>query len=300
MAEPKLRVAASGFGGSGYKNPFTGEKVPGVTTALSHLEKKGILQWSIDQVSAYAAVNAESLIERTYEQGFKFLRFYHSRMKSSDFDDPYVDLRNSASGVLNDLAELGTTVHDWIEADLLDLLEPEIVRREQEEMVIAYLEWKADQDIEVRLTEATVFGDGYGGTLDWHLKLNGVETLGDTKTSRATRREHYAQLAALGAADTLAREVPKGTEGAEEYTATKAGKKSTSYWVPDVIPPFSRYGILHLRPNDYDAQGNFVPAFCEFKPVSQEKIEAGFRLFRASLAACNAGAEFKALEKEEQ
>jgi hypothetical protein len=65
MADPKLRIKASGYGGSGYYNPFTQERVIGVTTALGVLEKPGIPQWVADNTAAYAIANVDRLMQRS-------------------------------------------------------------------------------------------------------------------------------------------------------------------------------------------------------------------------------------------
>lgn len=286
MTAPKLTVAASGYGGRGYVDIWRDDaRLPGVTTVLNALDKPGVLQWSVDQVAAYAALNADLLLTKTEEQAFGMLRFYHNRVKESDFDDPMVDLRNAHTGVLHDLSQLGTLVHEWIEADLNDWLEPEIVRAEQEEMIVAYLEWKQDQDIVVHATEATLFGDGYAGTADAFLTVNGTPMIVDTKTSRAVRETHYAQLAALGECKFWAREVPEGTEGAVGFKPRKADKEFSSWWVKDSIPTFMEYAVLQVRPDDYDSRGVFVPAFAKLHRVPGAAIEAGWGLFEGALKA---------------
>lgn len=301
--DPKLRVAASGYSGSGYRVPTRlGEDgkpllVPGVTTVLGALDRPGVLQWSIDNTAAYAVANVDALLNRTEEQGFGFLRFYAKRMKESDFDDPMVDIRNYSNGVLNDLAELGSLTHDWIADFVNDFPEPDLTRNEQADMIEKFLEWYAEHEIEVVVSEVTVVGDGYAGTLDHIWIIDGIPTLVDVKTSRATRDEHFAQLAALGAADAMMVEVPEGTPGAVEYTRTSKGVKHTSYWIERPVPAFSQYAILHLRPNDYDSKGNFVPAFCELKIIEYDLIEAAFELFEGALKARHGQARLKAVKK---
>lgn len=285
MSAPKLVVASSGFGGRGYRNPWTKEVVPSVTTALGALDKPGVLQWSVDQVAAYAAVHAEALLSRSEDQAYRMLRFYHSRAKERDFDDPMVDLRNAHTGVLNDLAELGTAVHEWIEADLNGWIEPNIYREEQEQMIVSYLEWKSEHDIEVTATEATVFGSGYAGTSDAFLKIDGVHTLVDVKTSRAVRDEHVAQLAALGAADLIAQETTEDHPEAVGHKPRKADKEFSSWWLKDVMPPVQQYAVLQVRPDDYATDGTFIPSFCELHMISQARIDAGFELFKGALQA---------------
>lgn len=296
MADPKLAGASSGFGGRGYKDIFrTGEYLPSVTTALSHLDKPGILHWSCQQVAAHAAVNAERLLEMSEERAYGYLEYYGTRLTGKKIDDPMFEFENAHVGVLNDLGDLGTFVHEWIEADLNDWIEPDIYREDQEQMIVSYLAWKADQDIKVHRTEGTVFGTDYAGTADVFWELNGVHHLTDFKTSRKVRKEHVAQLAALSAADVMAREVPKGTPGAVEFTRTKDKKKVTDYWVADVLPPVQAHSVLHIRPDDFDKNGYPIDSFAKLITLSDPLLEKGHKVFRAALAACYANTEYRQL-----
>lgn len=306
MAHPKLARASSGYQGRGYVRIFEEKPdvVPSITTALGHMDRPGLIQWSVDQTAAYAAKHAAQLLDRDVEQAFGYTRFYHSRLNSTRVDDPMNDLRNAHSGVLNDLAELGTFIHEWIEADLLGDWEPEIQTETQEQLVNAYLEWKFDQDIEVTAVEFTAFGTSkfgqhYGGTGDTAWKLNGVNMLNDNKTSRKTRREHVAQLAALANCDTMAVEVSEGTEGAVKHESTVAGKKQRSWWVPAPMPTFEGYSVLQIRPDDFDNEGNFISSFAKIHHISQARIDAGLELFNSALAVTYALKAMKAVEKEE-
>lgn len=301
--EPKLRVPASGLGGSGYRIPTrAGDDgkpilVPGVTTALGALEKGGIVQWAVDNTAAYAISNIDALLNRTEEQGFGFLRWYHSRMKPKDFDDPDVDIHNYSNGVLNDLAELGTVTHDWV-ADYLNGNEPEgLVRDEQVEMINRFLDWLEDNMVEVIATEVTVVGPNWAGTLDYILRVNGITYLVDLKTSRKIRETHYAQLAALGSAESMMVQVDKDHPEAVEYESKKWGK---TYWIEEPLPDFSQYAVLHLRPNDWDHRGTYLESFCEFKVIPHNKIEAAFGLFEAGLTARHAQRKLKELGKGEK
>lgn len=297
MTDPILRIPASGLGGSGYKNPVTGEKVPGVTTVLGVIDKPQIKQWAVDQTAAYAVANIDSLLNRTEEQGYNFLRWYWNRLKPNEFDNPEIDITNYHVGVLNDAAELGTIVHEWIEADLNDWFEPDITRDEQAQMIVEYLAWKAGHDIEVACTEATLFGQGYAGTGDWIGKIDGVWTLVDNKTSRNTWDEQIAQLAALGACHTWMKQVKADTPGAFKHEKTIKGKKSVSWWLPQEVPPIQQYALLHIRPDDYDYNGNFIPAFCELKVIPLEEIDVGYEMFQGALQVRKSQAKIKALRK---
>lgn len=304
--EPKLRVPASGFSGSGYRIPTrAGEDgkpllVPGVTTVLGALDKPGVLQWSIDNVAAYATANIDALLNRTEEQGFGFLRFYHKRFKEADFDDPTVDIRNYSAGVLNDLAELGTVTHDWVADFVNDYFEPEIVRDEQAEMVAEFVDWWNAHDVQVIGTEMTVVGDGFAGTLDHFWIIDGVAYLLDLKTARATREEHYAQLAALGAADAMLVEVTEDTEGAVKYERTSKGVTAVSWWIEKPLPAFSRYGILHLRPSDFTNAGVPMEPFCVLKEIDPDTIDAAYEMFRGALQVRHAQAKLKKLAKAKE
>lgn len=299
--EPKLRVAASGMGGSGYRIPTRQDDkgkpllVPGVTTVLGALDKGGIVQWAVDNTAAYAVANIDALLNRTEEAGYGFLRWYWRRMKESDFDNPDVDIRDASNGVLNDLAELGTMTHDWIADFVLDNFPEDLVRPEQEQMAAEFVDWFNNHDVQPVLVEKTVVGDGYAGTLDHLWIVDGVATLIDAKTSRHTRDSHIAQIAALGAANYMMTEVTADHPDAVEYETKKWGK---TYWIEEPIPAFSEYAILHLRPDDYDAKGNFVPAFCELKKIPHEEVEAAFDIFQGALQVKNAESRLKRLRKE--
>lgn len=307
MSEPVLRVKASGFGGSGYKNPVTGETVPGVTTVLGAIDKPGLIQWNIDNTAWYAVANVDALLNRTEEQGFHFLRYYTKRVKESDFDNPATDIHDYSTGVLNDLANLGTLTHEWVEADLNGWFEPDLTRQEQAEMVEQYLIWKSEHLIEDIVTEATVFLGDSAGTADifWTLTClhdepcvePGTRMLVDTKTSRKTWDTHKAQLAALGTADTWMQQVPEGTPGSFKHTKTIKGVKHTSWWLPRDVPPVQKYAILHLRPNDWDSNGKPTPAFCELKIVPQEEIDVAYEMYEGALKVRHSQRRMKALVK---
>lgn len=311
MTKPFLAVDASGYEGRGYALPCRPDekgrptRVMGVTTALGILEKKGVTQWSVDNTIAYALLNIDRLSEMEQHQQWGFLRFYHSRWKEDDFDNPLKDFSDASNGVLSDLGQLGTVTHTWIEDNLNDRFEPEIFREEQAEMIEVFLDWKAGHRIEVVLSEATVVGENWAGTLDHLLIIEclhdgptclgqaagvAVPTLVDVKTSRRTRREHIAQLAALGAAQSLMREVPAGTEGSVEY--------KERWWIEDVLPSFSEYAILHVRPGEVGNGGVYTEPFCKLKHVPHAKVDAAYDLFTAAVDARLAERKLKQLDKE--
>jgi len=280
MMEPKLRVRSSGHGGSGYKHPLTGDVVPGVTTVLKKLDKPAIAQWAVDNTAAFAVANIDALLNRTEEQGYGFLRWYWKR-------DPLAgdttDIRNWSNGVLNDAAELGTLVHDWIAADHGACPYPDVADAPAYfwEMVNEWDKFKAEHEVVPLHTEVTLWSHqyGYAGTADAFWRVDGVPMLIDVKTSRNTWDEHYMQLAALGACDTL---VLEPTEG---------------HWVEDVVPSFSAYALLHLRPSDTDSQGNPTDAFCKLKVADHDEMPEHFEAFLGLLKVSHAQNKIKDIRK---
>lgn len=311
MSEPILRIRASGYGGSGYLIPTRNldgtmrkdskEKpwrVPGVTTVLGALEKPGIVTWAVDQTAAYAVANAHALAERDEDWGFKYLRFYHSR--KPNYDNPEVNLHNYHSGVLHDLAETGTIVHDAIEAFVKNdpFLEPEFTRQEQVDAFHAFLDWVDVNDVQFEQCEVTVLNPemGYAGTLDHVLVLNGKRYLVDVKTSKAVRDSHISQVAALAKAPVkLVSSIDKGT-GAFEY--------KDLHWTEEDMPKYDGYAVLQVRPTSVDDWGNEIPAFCEFHEIDKRLMTPAFLQFEGALKARQGQAEMKslyrAIEKEKE
>lgn len=304
MGNPYFRVRASGRGGSGYaRPPLPGEKfkriknadgnlipavideagkpiiVPGITTVIKVADGAGLIQWSVDQVAAYAVANIDSLYSRTMEQGFGFLRFYHKRVP--DLNDP---LRGAHKGVLNDLAELGTNMHDWVEVDLMQNdLPPAINCAEMEEMIAAWEAFKFEHDIQAVATEITLWGDDYAGTFDLLAWIDGELWLIDVKTSRRIGPSHKMQLAALRKAD-------------RNYEFD--GK---NYKLVD-LPQATRYGFIQIRPDDTDNQGQRIPAFAELHEISQKELDLQYQRFIACLTINQIDHELKSatLSDEEE
>ena len=221
------------------------------------------------------------------------LRWYHKR--TPDFDALLDDeLTSHHIGVLNDAADLGTAIHEFVESDSNGDFLPDLVNTPQMEMAQAWLEFKAQHEIVPLATELTVFNrdEGYCGTLDGIWVIDGVPTLLDVKSARNTWPEHYEQLAALGACYEAAIEVPEGTEGAFLYETKKWGK---TWWVIGDVPAFSQYKILHIRPSDYDNDGNYMAPFCELKDAPH--MDLYYESFLGSLAKKKVEIAIKEREK---
>ncbi len=279
--EPKLRVRSSGHGGSGYKHPLTGDVVPGVTTVLKKLEKPGIAQWAVDNTAAYAVANIDGLLSRTEEQGYGFLRWYWKR---DPLAGDLTDVRNYSNGVLNDAAELGTLLHDWVAGDagVDDIPYPDVTGAPNHfwEMVEQWNLWRERHTVEQTYTEVTLWSHQYGfaGTADGIWNIDGVNTLVDVKTSRNTWDEHMMQIAALGACESMF--VEQGGE-----------------WVELPMPDFSQYALMHIRPSDTDKNGNPMVPFAELKVVPHEEIPLHFEAFEGVLRVTKAQAELKQIRR---
>jgi hypothetical protein len=279
--EPKLRVRSSGHGGSGYKHPHTGDIVPGVTTVLKKLEKPAIAQWAVDNTAAYAVANIDSLLSRTQEQGFGFLRWYWKR---DPLKDDTEDIRNYSAGVLNDAAELGTMVHDWIAAETDDNFpypDTSMAREHFWEMVEQWNSFKSQHTIEPLHTEVTLWNKehGYAGTADAIWNIDGKTTLVDIKTSRNTWDEHWMQLAALASCETMLIE--------------RDGE-----WVEQGIELFENLALLHIRPSDTDKNGNPMFPFAELKFMPPSEYDDLMKAFKGLLDVTHALSNLKEIRRK--
>lgn len=220
-----------------------------VTTALGMINKKAIVQWAADQVAARATSNPEALFTRTEGEGFNYLRYAHS-------------------SVLNDAAQMGTKIHAYHEADL-DWTRPfPAVDDERDvELINQWNLFREAHTIEPLHLEVTAWSHkhGYAGTLDGIGYIDGVLTLYDLKSSRNLWPEHKEQLAALGNADEL---------------LIQTGEFD---WERIDIPDFEQYGIIHLRPGDFNGKGEFVSAYWELLVFSKEEINDYFGTFLGAL-----------------
>lgn len=291
MASPKLSVASSGMGGRGYVDLLGlngGKVLPSITTCLGAIDKPGIRQFERQQVAAFAVTHLDEIAAKEQEVGYRYLMAVPKFLTPEKHDDldPEVDVWNAAEHALNDAANAGTWIHNFIEADLLDEFPEDPWRDDQYQMAEAYLKWKSEHDIEVLATERTVYGDGYAGTADLFARIDGVVTLVDHKSSRAVRDSHIAQLAAIGASITTAKEVPEGTEGAVKHklqpkVAAEYGGQEYAWFVEEPLPDFQQYSVLQVRPDDWDNYGTYIPAFCEMHVIPNKVIDAAYPLFIA-------------------
>jgi hypothetical protein len=277
--EPKLRVRSSGHGGSGYKHPVTGEVVPGVTTVLKQLAKPGIAQWAVDNTAAYAVANVDGLLNRTQEQGYGFLRWYWKR---DPIAGDLTDIRNYSNGVLNDAAELGTLLHDWVAAEHGACPYPDVTFASEFfwEMVEEWNAFTAKHTIKPIHSEVTLWNKelGYAGTADGIWDIDGRTVLIDLKTSRSTWDEHWMQLVALAECETMLTEV-------------------NGEWVESEVPKYDNLALIHIRPSDTDKNGNPMLPFANMKVMPDNEKDMMFHAFTGLLDVTHALSDIKSLRK---
>jgi hypothetical protein len=280
--EPKLRVRASGLGGSGYKHPRTGEVVPGVTTVLRKLDKPGVLQWAVDNTAAYAVANIDNLLSRTEEQGYGFLRWYWKR---DPLAGDLTDIRNYSAGVLGDAGELGTMMHEWVAAEHDACPYPDVTLAPDFfwELVEEWDKWSLSNTVEPMESEFTLWNTEhhYAGTADGLWKINGETVLVDVKTSRNTWDEHWMQLTALAECDTVLSEV-------------------NGDWVEEKAIKPDRLALLHMRPSDTDKNGEPMAPFAELKFMNPKEHDPMFAAFTGLLRVAHSLSDIKKIRKQEE
>ena len=234
--------------------------------------------------ASYAVANAQELAERDSDWGFKRLRFYHSR--KPDYDNPETNINNFHTGVLNDLANQGTIIHQAIEAFIKDdpFGFPEWTRWEQEEAFDCFLAWVDEYVDAFVLSEATVFNSeaGYAGTGDIWAKLKDGRFLYiDAKSARNIHDSHVIQGAAIIRADKLIVEHPDGVE--------HKGKR----WLEVDAPRCEGAAVLQIRQRSVDDYGNEIPAFCKLTVIPDDEIEPAYQQFLGALQVRKAQAKLR-------
>lgn len=264
---PKLAVANSGWGGRGYKNPVTKDKlvVPSITTVLKAESKPAIAQWVANQTAGYAVANAEALLTHSEDWGYKMLRFYWNRTPKVNAE---TSILNYHEGVLDDASEMGSWTHEYIQADVegstLEYPDLSVAHDSHWEMVEEWNRFKSQHDIRPHYTEKTVWNGefGYAGTMDGIWEFDGKLCLMDIKTSRGLYTSTWMQLAALWNAKEMF--VPQDDDNYMSLTGWQ--------------DPIEDIGVLHIRPKDWDHRGRPMPAFCRWTPARNlDEYWAGFQ-----------------------
>lgn len=176
MTTPRLSVPVRGKGRH-YENPITGELVPSVTNVLSILDKPALPRWSAGLVAKKAYEMRHDLVDMDEDEAVKFLR-------------------NVPWRKAEDAADRGTTIHEWLEKSMLGEELPELTGEALDYEAAAH-RWLDDMQPERVRLEATMYGQGYAGTADGIVRIDGVTWLIDFKTSKALYESAALQLAAL-------------------------------------------------------------------------------------------------------
>lgn len=275
MTAPKLSLNWSDTDGDGraYKFPWDLSRVPSVTTVLKKENKDDLLGWVAFKTSEWCAANWQMLAERSNQSAIQLAR------------GRYRDYRDER-------AEVGTGVHEYIEALLTDSWDFPELDGEQMAMVENFHRFTEAYEFNPIQVEATVWnhGFGYAGTLDTLAEVEGPGVKAglyviDNKTSAKVYDSHFMQLMALKNADELLTEVPAGTVDAQEY---KSPKGEVSYWTKQDMPETDGVLVLHLRADKWGLE----------QPRSKKHEEAHWRQFKALKSMWDADQAVKDLDKE--
>lgn len=249
--------------GRAYKHPFTGERVPSVTTVIGMSDKSGLAQYAADRTAKWCTENVSLLLSKTESDGIRGARY---RWKD------HADER----------AFVGDQVHSWIETFSEDGFAYPVLEYDAQQCVDRFLDFVSEHTFEPLFTEVTVWSErfGYAGTFDWIGNLDGLVTLGDNKTSRKLHDEHRMQLAALKSADYMLLLQEDGS------------------YIQQEMPEVEALAFLHLRPDDYDDLYNRSDqSFYAIEYVDLVEADIHFEKFKGFLDVWNANQELKRFRK---
>jgi len=290
MTAPKLASYYSEKQDDGryYKNPFTGDTASSVTTILKQEAKDNLIQWSADRVAQFFAENPDFALTRTKEQAFQQTRF-----KANEFRD--------------ERAEIGTAVHEWVEADLNGGWDyPELWDDEVRQCAEQWRLFTTEHKVSPTMVEVTVWNEEeeYAGTLDLFTYVDGVLWLLDVKTSKNLWDGHEYQLAALERAEyALVETTEDDPEASEKFPVTDwvTKKKVPSWWKKVALPKPEKRGFIHIRPEYTDPMtGVVTPAYWDLVEVPEGDIDSLFETFVAYNSVVKAKSKTAALRKSRE
>jgi hypothetical protein len=219
--------------GRGYYNPVTEENAPSVTTILKY-EAKDLTGWAAYKTAEFYAKNPMIALERSEGSAINAGRGYYKQFR-------------------DDRAEVGTGVHETVEAEHTGSWNFPVLDEEQERIMQQWVKFNEVYQVRPLLSEATVWNHryNYAGTLDGIWEVNGPETNGwetlviDLKTSKNTWPGHWMQGAAIRNAEKL---MVKGPErpGAVYYKSNQK-EYEPGWWTEEEIPATTGFAIVHLR-----------------------------------------------------
>lgn len=211
-------------GGRFYVDPTTREKLPSVTTILGMIPKPFLQQWAAKVVAEYAVQHMPELFPLAIK-------------------DPKaaVDVIKAAPRrYTQERANLGTAAHDLFErmcrGEKLGRVDPELHMYRD-----AFARWLDRWQPTIVGQEYTVWEshDGYAGSADALVEIDGERIILDVKTSKDVYPDTALQLAAYRFATEIL--MPDGTR-VPNFTDIKGG------------------AILHVG---HDGKERFIPAACD-------------------------------------
>lgn len=201
--------------------------------------KDALVQWSVDQAVAWCVKNWHLLGSRSSEDAYRGARFQHNKVR-------------------DDRAQVGTGVHDTVEAEHTESWKYPVLDAEQELIMHEWRLFNEEYEVEPLLSEFTVwnFTHDYAGTADglWKLRKRGTEkwriVFVDLKTSNRTWPGHHMQLSALINAERLMGKTKP------DAVQKKDGSWPEGSWTELPMPAFDEVALLHLRAPRFDEYGN--------------------------------------------
>lgn len=209
-----------------------GEWVPSITNVLNVRNAEHLVGWA-----ARKAANLAIEMEQKYPGAMLSRPESAARYLSTEHDR----LRETA-------ADLGTRVHYACEllANGAEDIPSGLLSEEELPYLDAWKQWRADFSPKFLRTEMTVFGTtrdnlGYAGTTDFLCEINGINVIGDIKTTRSGLHDDVAyQLSAVAHAE----------------ASTSDGMSL------DPLPQIDAAYALHLSPKGY----KFAPVVIDGEP----------------------------------
>src|SRR3990167_8228957 len=174
-----------------------GEVVNGVTTILGVLDKPMLIPWAVKETvkemgyyekQIWTPTGYVGIPQEEQAVGNTRLKAILEHFKVMTSDEYWQMLHNAKGSYRNkrdEAANIGTMVHQWIE-DFIKGKNPPMPEIEKvRNGVEAFMNWIAENHVEFVLSEQKIYSKKFriAGTLDWTAKVNGVSTMGDTKTS---------------------------------------------------------------------------------------------------------------------
>lgn len=171
-------------------------KYPSVTTIISDCTDKSgpLTQWAANETCEWIRQNCD-IESYLYPNGDdEPTEYSYYEVDEKHLNDARFNFRNVSKEAL----DVGSEVHNAIELDLKDTPAiGELTTPQALNAFNAYLEWKIENKIEPISIEKTVYGNGWGGTLDFLGYMNGKLYVIDFKTNKnKVYKEAHYQVAA--------------------------------------------------------------------------------------------------------